>query len=239
MHSGQLASHRAFLANIAWHCLAGPHAPHAQRYGGARRYAPRFAGFAAFADPQRPDFTALSRIAAAGETLYLPGAGVPRHSDWEGGAPVRCLQMLRVRVGGSRQLVLAPRRLEAHDLPALQVLVDACKPGPFTPAMLALGDFYGVRAGGRLVACAGTRLNASGYREISTVCVHPDVAGLGMATQLVHFVAGQIEAAGELAFLHVSVANGGAIRVYERCGFEVVQAIDLQPVRKRARGLAG
>jgi ribosomal protein S18 acetylase RimI-like enzyme len=239
MQAEKLASHRAYLANIAWHCLAGPHAPSAQRYGGARRYAPQFAAIAAFAEPHRPDLTGLSRIARAGETLYLlPGAALPRHADWEGGAPVPCLQMLRARAGGTRQLALVPRRLQAQDAPALQRLVDACKPGPFTPSMLALGDFYGVRSGDRLVACAGTRLNASGYREISTVCVHPDLAGRGLATQLVQFMAAQIEAAGERAFLHVAQANTRAVRIYERCGFEVLQAFDLQPLQKRARVLA-
>jgi N-acetylglutamate synthase-like GNAT family acetyltransferase len=236
MHSEKLETHGAWLANIAWHTLNGAHARYSQRYGTARRYAARFTPIAAFADPAQPDLGALAQIAAAGETLYLAGVTVPRHAQWDCTPAVQAVQMLRPRPAAAGRLPgTLPTRLQPRDLPALDALVALCRPGPFTPSMTSIGEFFVVREEDRLVACAGTRMTGGGYREISTVCVHPDAAGRGLATQLVQFMAASIEAAGDIPFLHVGATNARAMAVYRRCGFEPLQSIELSAVRKRPR----
>ena len=50
--------------------------------------------------------------------------------------------------------------------------------------------------------------------------VHPpDVRGRGIGAYLTQAVAQEIEARGEVAFLHAADTNVGAIRLYERLGF--------------------
>jgi hypothetical protein len=45
---------------------------------------------------------------------------------------------------------------------------------------LSLGDFWGIKIGGRLIAMAGERMKQPGYTELSGVCTHPDFRGKGL-----------------------------------------------------------
>jgi ribosomal protein S18 acetylase RimI-like enzyme len=113
-------------------------------------------------------------------------------------------------------------------------LTELTKPGPFLPDTFSLGGYVGVDRdgdrrgdrGGELVAMAGQRLHPPGYTEVSAVCVHPDVTGRGLATALTRHVAEAILARAETPFLHVTVTNDSARRVYERLGFTIRTTID-------------
>src|SRR6187402_1371301 len=58
------------LDNIMWKCLTGPHAKFAAGEGDVRRYAQGFSPILGFANPERPDFAALEKICAPGESFY-------------------------------------------------------------------------------------------------------------------------------------------------------------------------
>jgi len=58
-----------------------------------------------------------------------------------------------------------------------------------------------------------------GYREISTVCTHPDHQGKGYAGLLVSSLANEIWQTGEIPFLHVLSDNTRAQRLYEKLHF--------------------
>ena len=58
------------------------------------------------------------------------------------------------------------------------------KPDPFRNRTHELGQYYGIRVGGRLLAMAGERLSPVGYTEISAVCTHPDYRGRGYGRDL-------------------------------------------------------
>ncbi|HEV2221209.1 MAG TPA: GNAT family N-acetyltransferase [Casimicrobiaceae bacterium] len=206
-------------ANIAWHALTGPQARHAAGTGDARRYAPGLSPIVAFADVERPDFNALAPYCEPGEQLYCAG--------WTGDAP----DGWRVEAESTmRQMVWeAPMPMVDYARPPVQLgpghaermldLADLTHPGPFGPRTVELGEYFGVLDGRRLVAMAGERMHADGFREISGVCTHPDFQGRGLARHLVATLVRRQLARNELPFLHVMRDNVNAHRVYEGMGF--------------------
>jgi predicted GNAT family acetyltransferase len=100
-------------------------------------------------------------------------------------------------------------------------LATLTEPGPFFARTHQLGDFVGVRDGGRLMAMAGERMKPTGFTEVSGVCTHPDGRGRGYAGALTRAVVAKILARGEQPFLHVYAHNTGAIALYEALGFSL------------------
>jgi predicted GNAT family acetyltransferase len=111
------------------------------------------------------------------------------------------------------------RRLEAADYDEMSALVGLTRPGPFGPRALEMGSFHGIFDGQRLVALAGSRLRLDGYREVATVCTHPDYRGRNYGKAVVSAVAKEMAAEGLTPFLGVISTNTPAIRLYERLGF--------------------
>ncbi len=113
------------------------------------------------------------------------------------------------------------------NVPAMQALTAATKPGPFGPRTYELGHYFGIFDKGELVAMAGERMAIEGFTEVSAVCTHPDYRGRGLAAALAGHVAAGIEARGERPFLHSFVDNQAALHVYEKLGFEPRSEIHL------------
>ena len=111
--------------------------------------------------------------------------------------------------------------IELGDADAAEMLSLATltQPWPFFARTHRMGDFIGIRQGGRLIAMAGERMKPEGFTEISAVCTHPGHRGKGYARSLMRVVAARILARGETAFLHVYAHNKGAIALYEALGF--------------------
>lgn len=118
------------------------------------------------------------------------------------------------------------RRLTTADVPQMLQLVELTQPGPFRPATVQLGRYYGHFEGQRLVAMAGERLHLDRFREISAVCTHPEFQGQGLASALTHQLASTLFEEGAQPFLHVSVSNEKARRVYEDLGFRQRRLVD-------------
>ena len=106
-------------------------------------------------------------------------------------------------------------------------LVALAQPGPFLPRTIEMGNYYGIRQDGKLVAMAGERLHLTGFCEISAVCTHPNFRGRGYAAALTTQVAQGISERGELPFLHVAPDNHPAMRLYQKLGFQLRIEIEL------------
>ena len=115
--------------------------------------------------------------------------------------------------------------LSDQDGAEMLALAALTQPGPFFTRTHELGEFFGVRSRGRLVAMAGERLKPDGHTEVSGVCTHPDHRGQGMAGALMRFVAGRVIDRGERPFLHAYASNTAAIALYERIGFTLRRRI--------------
>lgn len=207
------------LDHIFWHTLTGPHAQYASGAGGARRYARGFSPILAFADPQQPDFAALAPYCDAGEHFYCESWTGSAPDRWQIEAESTMFRMLWDAAAPTADaapdaIALGPE----HAAQALE-LATLCKPGPFGPRTIELGDYFGYFDGGELVAMAGERMHVAGLREISGVCTHPDYQGLGYARKLVQKLVQRQMGRGEIPFLHVMRANVGAHQLYLRMGF--------------------
>lgn len=108
-----------------------------------------------------------------------------------------------------------------EDAPEMLALATLTEPGPFFTRTHRLGDFIGIRRGGRLVAMAGERMKCTGFTEVSGVCTHPEFRGQGLAGTLMRVVAHRIALRGETPFLHAYADNRGAIGLYESLGYRI------------------
>ena len=211
---------KRLLDHIFWHTLTGPHAAYASGQGGARRYARGFSPILGFADPQQPDFAALAPYCEPGEQFYCDSwTGTPP-AGWRIEAEATMFRMvwnaaLPTADAAPEAIALRPE----HAAQAL-ALATLCRPGPFGPRTIELGEYFGYFDGARLVAMAGERMHVAGLREISGVCTHPDYQGRGLARQLMAKLVHRQMARKETPFLHVMRANDAAHQLYLRMGFE-------------------
>jgi GNAT superfamily N-acetyltransferase len=207
------------LDHIFWNTLTGPHAQYASGAGGARRYARGFSPILGFADPQQPDFASLAPFCEAGEHFYCDSWTGSAPDGWRIEAESTMFRMLWDAPAPDSDA--APDAIALRPQHAAQALDLAllCKPGPFGPRTIELGDYFGYFDGERLVAMAGERMHVEGLREISGVCTHPDYQGRGYARKLMLKLVQRQLARGELPFLHVMRTNEGAHQLYLRMGF--------------------
>jgi ribosomal protein S18 acetylase RimI-like enzyme len=200
-----------------WASLTGAHVQLAERAGGAARYPSDVAPFAALADAaNHKRWVDLAQLFGPGVVAVLPGvAAAP-----EGWQIVDAIDGVQL-VGTALRAEIDDEavRLDNADVPEILDLIERTKPGPFLPRTIELGNYYGIRRDGALVAMAGERLHPPGWTEISAVCTDAAYRGQGLGTRLMRHVAAGIRARGESPFLHAAATNASAIRLYESLGF--------------------
>jgi ribosomal protein S18 acetylase RimI-like enzyme len=210
----------AVLDNPVYAALCGPQAGMAEVRGRACRYPADVAPFLAVpsdvTDRDWRDAIELLPPATPVAILRAPGA-IPEY--W---SVIRTFEVVQM-VGHDRIGADAPEavRLGPADVAEMDALVRLTNPGPFLSRTVELGDYYGIRRDGQLIAMAGERLHAPGWTEISAVCTEPAHRGQGIATRLIRMLAAGIERRSEHAFLHTGPSNTTAIALYETLGFRV------------------
>lgn len=205
------------LDQPVWASLTGAHAHIAERNDGAARYPFEIAPFAALADAADPEsWLDLAKLFGPGAVAVLPGVS-EAPDGWEIVESVHGVQLVGtlLRAETDDEAV----QLGHADVPDILELITRTRPGPFLPRTIELGDYFGIRRDGTLIAMAGERMHPSGWTEISAVCTDAAYRGLGLGTRLIRHVAAGIRDRGESAFLHAAVTNANAIRLYESIGF--------------------
>lgn len=214
-----------------WTALTTRQAEFAEGSPLALRYRNNVEPFAASADDEL-SLEALSALVTPGDSLLLiqakPSPVPPNMRLVHDAVGV---QMMAARPIEGKQPDGAVQ-LRNSDVREMIELAELTKPGPFRAETHRLGQFWGVRRDGRLVAMAGERMKVPGMSELSGVCTHPDWRGHGFARALSSFVSNRIQARGEIPFLHAYADNAAAIRLYQELGFTLraemaVQAIAL------------
>jgi ribosomal protein S18 acetylase RimI-like enzyme len=204
-----------------WHALNTSHAHFAEGDGRARRYPPSIIPFAQAESDEPESLAALLGLAGPGEELFIAQA-----------TPVVLPHGLTAILEAPGVQMIADSVLPKIDDPRIEKLGDTdaaemlalallTKPGPFTLRAQALGDFWGVKENGRLIAMAGVRFRHPGLQEISGVCTHPDVRGRGLGRLMMEYMCGRIFARGEQPYLHTFASNTGAVALYEKLGFRL------------------
>ena len=217
-----------------WNALSTRHSALAEGGDLARRYAPDIHPFACSRDNSPESVRALADIAAPGETLvFLQADEFILPPGFTTTLTAFGVQMIAERhmpeIEDSRI-----EKLGEADAAEMLELATLTKPGPFTMKAQALGDFWGVKENGRLIAMAGERLKLDGTTEVSGVCTHPDFQGKGLGRLMTLYAAGKISARGEQPFLHTYATNAVAIGLYESIGFRLRTRMNVAAIERQA-----
>lgn len=203
-----------------WSTLSTVHARFAEGDDQAARFDPLVSPFAATVDDDPKSIAKLVElIPERGKIMLLQRGeialpvGVRVLTTGEG------VQMVAHNARFAVPEAFNPQRLGSSDAADMMALALLTKPGPFLPRTHELGEFWGIRVDGRLVAMAGERMKQPGLTEVSGVCTHPDFRGRGWARHLSSLVARNIAARGETPYLHAYASNQAAIALYESLGF--------------------
>lgn len=222
------------LDRPVWNALTTSHADLAQGGHLAKRYPTAIVPFIASPDESAECLRALAALVGGDENLVMlqvPDIVLPAglaQVSVATGVQMLCPRSLRQMVDNRIQPLAPP------DAGEMLAPAELTRPGPFSLQALTLCEFWGVKAGGRLVAMAGERMRQPGYTEVSGVCAHPDVRGQGLGKLLSSFVAGRIQARGEVPYLHAYATNATAIALYQSIGFELRSSVNVAVVRRAA-----
>jgi ribosomal protein S18 acetylase RimI-like enzyme len=221
------------LDNPPWSALTTAQAQFARGGAEAKRYLPGILPFVAFSGEGRA--ADLDPFIDAGETFYIIGSPPPLPAHWTPELELPCAQLL-----APENLHCMPKPTEEitllkdSDKADMYTLINSVQPGYYRPDTPHLGDYCGIRRNGRLIAMAGERMRLMGYSELSAICTHPDYTGHGYAQQLIAWLCHRQHAAGIIPFLHVSLANERALRLYIHLGFRHRREIVFTRLRKTA-----
>jgi ribosomal protein S18 acetylase RimI-like enzyme len=229
------------LDNPAWYALTGPHATVAERAALAARYEPDVSVFSALPDDATPDaWDALRDLVGPGAVALFMRRELSVPEFWSVQFEAECRQMWLPTTSGiaygtatdsdpRRDVSLEP--LGAPDVDDMLALVERTKPGPFVSRTVELGTYLGIRDNGALIAMAGERMHPAGFTEISAVCTDDSYRGRGLASHLVRTVARGIRDRNEIPFLHLTMQNETARRVYAALGFDTRANLQVTGVR--------
>ncbi|WP_395390833.1 GNAT family N-acetyltransferase [Novosphingobium sp. BL-8A] len=218
------------LDHLIWTALTGEQAHFALGSdigsGGARRFHPEIGPLAAIRDfsaESRSDFAALARehgplaLMQPGEPVEMPGIDLVKSALG--------VQMIFAGEAAARDAIAEaaqdPRivALTAQDHAEMLELATLTQPGPFGTRTGELGDFWGIKEDGRLLAMAGQRTRTGTFIEVSAVCAHPDARGRGLAGLLSRRVAAAVLDGGRTPILHSYADNEAALSLYRKLGF--------------------
>ena len=205
------------LDNPAWWALNSLHKDFAQGTDRAKRYRKGFLPFIACAD-------ALDDLAPwiePGEVFYIIGRLPELPNGWTMEFELPCTQMI---------LPAQPNPVAAAQTPPIETLgsdnatemfdlINSIQPGYYNINTRQLGNYYGIRRQGRLIAMAGERLRIPGFSELSAICTDPSYTGRGYAQQLITHICRELTASNITPFLHTALTNHRAIKLYEHLGF--------------------
>jgi predicted GNAT family acetyltransferase len=208
------------LDNPIWHSLNTLHAHLASGTLLAKRYPSEVYKRVALVNHSEAAIHDLAQIVLAGETVGMLQAQLPSGlPGWKIQHDVELVQMVCERLVPEPKPALPLATLTTADVPDMLNLIELTKPGPFSSGAIEMGRYVGVRHKGQLVAMAGERMAVPGYREISSVCTHPDHQGRGYARQLVSYLVNDNLRRGNVPFLHVRAENACAYALYEKLNF--------------------
>lgn len=212
------------LDNPTWYALTERHADFAIDYDGAKFYDPEYCPFGGFTNPDIIE-TAITQYASLTDNFFVVGKMPQYNTRVQLKNKLVCNQMLLARpieIEIISQIVALQTAEQKEDL---LELVNLVQPGYFKPKTVDLGNYYGIYQNDRLVAVTGERMKMDNFTEVSAVVTHPDHTGKGYAKQLVAQVSNQIFKENKIPFLHVAHTNIGAIKLYEKLGFETRRKI--------------
>lgn len=212
------------LDNPIWHSLSTRHSHLAIGHGLAKRYPKEATPFVAVSEPSEEAARDLEAIVEPGERIGILSVIPPLGEGWQVAKEIEIHQYVfgvsSLESGdGVDSIKLGPEHV-----PAMLELTALVYPAYFREGTAALGDYFGLFEGPRLVSMAGIRMAMPGYQEISAICTHPDHQGKGYGSRITKHLVRHIRDQGEVAFLHTESDNP-AKSMYEKVGFRLHQVL--------------
>ncbi|WP_295793985.1 GNAT family N-acetyltransferase [Mucilaginibacter sp.] len=215
------------LDNPVWNALNGLHAGFAVGNDVLKRYHPHILPFVGVNEKTKLPFNDITGILGNDEALLFLGELPEIPVSMKVISRLPCLQMVcsgpLPEVNREEYEIVL---LKSENFVEIYEFVNMVQPGYFRKSTPLLGDYYGIRESGQLIAITGQRFKVEGYTEVSAVCTHPEHTGKGLAKYLSTFVCNKIFEGGSTPFQHVSAVNSRAIRLYEFLSFRTRRSID-------------
>jgi predicted GNAT family acetyltransferase len=211
----------AKLYNPAWAALHGPHSRYADRTELACAYKEEYFRFGALSENTEKAFRELASIVQPGRIVAIMGTDQTiDYPEWNHIASRKAHIMIL------EEPVEAPdfpyEKLSSRDVPEMIALSEISPhTGDLNLPRIEIGDFYGIKEDGHVVAMAGERLQLDEYTEVSGVCTHPDYRKRGLGGGLTYLKCKQVQERGKIPFLGVFEENVGAVRLYEKLDFKI------------------
>jgi len=214
--------------NSWWQTLSGEHSQFSIGNDIARRYLSTISPFAAIRDISEEAFEALATIAEPDDVLVLmhdKPLQLPDHWNLIMRDELVTMVLEKKITEMPPDFEYEIQSLSTHDVADMLALTELTHPGPFRPDTILLGNYFGIRIGGTLVAMAGERGQLPEYTEVSAVCTHPEYQRQGLAKAIVTYLCLSILSKGKTPMLRLLSTNDRAYRVYKDLGFEQVGSI--------------
>lgn len=217
-----------FLDNPIWGTLVTRHSDKALGASKAKRFSPQISPLGGVPDESDQSLADLS-------TLIAGLGGVAIAQDRQFACPDRAkmvhhfyVHQMHLTDTSFAQIDPNLERLGAADADQMLALAIDAHPGPFALRTHELGEYWGIKIDGQLVAMAGERMKLPGLTEISGVATYEAHRGKGFAKQLCRHLIARILARGENAFLHVETTKPEVENFYHRLGFESQRTLAAQ-----------
>ncbi|WP_433973369.1 GNAT family N-acetyltransferase [Tunturiibacter lichenicola] len=223
----------SLFADPVWHALHTRHRHFSVSVGDACRYPADVAPFAAVASPSVASLLQLHSLLAPDESVWIAGETYPHPPELVFEESLECLQMVLPAEITQPAPTIEILPLSNADAPEMVALTTLAFPGFFRSRTCEMGNYYGIRSEGELIAMGGERLIIDGYPEISGICTHPAHRGKSYAAAIMWQLARDHRRDGLISWLHVSATNSRAIELYERMGFREVRRIILHRISRK------
>lgn len=212
------------LDNPTWHSLSETHKDFAVEYEGIKFYHPDYCPFGGFINSDKTA-TGIEAYASLTNSFFVVGNKPNNTYTFQLNNELVCNQMVlnkQIDVEIMEDIVALQTEIHKADL---FNLVNLVQPGYFKNKTSDLGNYYGIYKEDKLVAVTGERMKMNAYTELSAIVTHPDFTGKGYAKQLIKFASYKIFNEQKIPYLHVAHNNIGAIKLYEKLGFQTRKEI--------------
>ena len=224
--------HLAKLNTPAWNALNSVQQTFATGTGHVKRYRRGILPFAACEPGYEKEIGSLASMLEPGEIFYLIGELPPLPAFFTVLKELPCVQMVLQKPVPAIENNASVLPLTANDKEEMFNLINKVQPGYYEPETYQLGNYFGIRQEGKLVAIAGERMRLDGLTEISAICTDPLYSGRKYAQQLIAALCKHNLQQDITPFLHVIETNERAIRLYEYMGFVIRRTISFWQLQK-------
>lgn len=221
------------LNNPAWYALTEKHHSFAVGTNDVKKYQQYVAPWLAYNSSKENIINEIDPFVETAESCYVFDVLPALPLNYIHETTVHCLQMICEQPVSNNFKTAAIEKIEDSSADELEALINLVQPGYYSPGTKLMGEYYGIRQDGKLVAAAGERICLAEFTEVSGVVTHPEFTGKKYAQQLVSYVANKNFNAGLIPYLHVAETNERAIKLYEYLGFIIRRKIDVFKIKKQ------